>query len=233
MKLCVKMIQSTVTKFYGVTPGRCDYLRDMYGADKNKVKLYPIGFDVDTIQSITETKDSLRKKYGIENDAFVILSGGKMGEDKGTISLINALKSLKNKHANVRLVLFGRFTDNQTEEIANSIKEIKVLGWCSRKETLELIKLSDIACWPIHHTTLIEDAVGTGIPVVIRSTPNTSHLIERNGKYVMNGTEEELYVAISEIIGNYEVFKYHATQVSNKYSYRTLVEIFERDIIQQ
>ena len=49
----------------------------------------------------------------------------------------------------------------------------------------------------------------------------------------MNGTEEELYVAISEIFGNYEVFKYHATQVSNKYSYRTLVEIFERDIIQQ
>lgn len=231
MRSCVRLVQSNVTKFYGVTPGRCEYLADAYGANRSKIDLYPIGFDSDTINSIAESKHQLRKKYNINPDSFVVLSGGKMGEDKGTLSLIRAVNAINKGNKDVRLLLFGRYTDTQTEIMAKSNEYTYVEGWCDRKKTLELIKLSDAACWPIHHTTLIEDAVGSGIPVVIRKTPNTSHLIDGNGVYVNQGVEDEIRESLCNIIENYEDFENKAKLFCKKYDYRTLVKKFEKDVL--
>lgn len=230
MKSCVRIVQNQVTKFYGVTPGRCEYLADVYGAPRSKIDLYPLGFDSYSINSITESKESLRKKYKINPDSFVVLSGGKMGEDKGTLSLIHAVNDVKKLNKDVKLLLFGRFTDSQTDKLANSNDYTYIQGWCDRRKTLELIKLSDVACWPVHHTTLIEDAVGSGIPIVIRKTPNTSHLIDGNGVFVIQGSEEELCESISHIIDNYSEFETNAKTFCNKFDYRILVEKFEKDV---
>lgn len=229
MRLCVKLVQNKVTRFYGVTPGRCDYLADVYGALPSKIVLFPIGFDTDAINSIVEDKETLRKKYNVKSNTIIVLSGGKMGKDKGTLSLIRAVDTIYKNNIDVRLLLFGRFTDSQTEEMANANKNTIVQGWCDRKKTLELIKLSDIACWPIHHTTLIEDAVGTGIPIILRKTSNTSHLVDGNGVFVNHGNEEELCGALCHIIDNYCEFENNAKLLCKRYSYKTLVEKFEKD----
>lgn len=227
LKLCVKMVQSRVTRFYGVTPGRCSYLNEVYGANNSKIELYPIGFDVDAIRSIDDNKEDLKKKYCIQDDSFVIITGGKMGKDKGTHSLIKAISRLKRHNPEICLLLFGRFTDKETETLAQHTEGIHIEGWCDRQKTLELLKLSDVACWPIHHTTLIEDAVGSCLPIVVRNTPNTLHLIDGNGQFVLTGKEDELYNALSEIIMNYESYKQAAVTMSDRYSYTNLVKQFE------
>lgn len=230
LKFCVKMVQSRVTRFYGVTPGRCSYLNEIYGANKSKIELYPIGFDVDSIRSIDDSKEVLKKKYGLPKDSFVIITGGKMGNDKGTHSLINAFCKLKQLNPNICLVLFGRFTDNETEVLAQHTENVYIEGWCDRQKTLELLKLSDVACWPIHHTTLIEDAVGSCLPIVVRNTPNTSHLIDGNGQFVSTGSEQELFNSLYDILKNYDAYKLAANRMSERYSYTHLVEIFEKTL---
>ena len=92
-----------------------------------------------------------------------------------------------------------------------------------------MLKLSDIACWPIHHTTLIEDAVGAAIPLVVRHTSNTSHIIEQNGEYVESGGKDEIFNAIQKIIVNYDAYKKDTVRMRNKYSYKALVSQFEID----
>lgn len=229
MRLCVKIIQPKVNKFYGVTPGRCDYLEKVYGASYSKVSLFPIGGDTNAIDNITASKNELRKKYGIPSDSHVIVSGGKMGVDKGTVSLIKAVNKLQKKGKNISLVLFGRFTDDETRQIAENTDGVYVHGWSDRRKTLELLKMSSIACWPIHHTTLIEDAIAASVPLVVRETSNTSHSVSANGVFVQNGTEEELMNAFEKIISDYQSYVDGAEKMHDKYSYVSLVKRFEED----
>lgn len=229
MRLCTKVVQSRVSRFYGVTPGRCDYLEKVYGASHNKISLYPIGGDTNATDIISASKQELRMKYGIQPESHVIVSGGKMGVDKGTVSLINAVSKLRERGKHVSLVLFGRFTDDETREIAENTEAVYIHGWCDRRKTLELLKMSSIACWPIHHTTLIEDAIAASVPLVIRETSNTSHSINGNGLFIQKGTEEELVNAFDKILTDYQSYVDGAEKIHDKYSYVSLVKKFEED----
>ena len=179
-----------VAVYYGVTPGRCSFLEKYYHIPSSKISFLPIGADVDAAALIA-SREQLREHFDISGDAFVVVSGGKMGVTKGTLDLIGAVGRLRESGLNVELLLFGRFEDEDTREAASERDYIHVQGWCDRRRTLELLKLSDLACWPRHHTTLIEDAVSVGTPLLLRESPSTSHLINANGRFV-TGTAADL-----------------------------------------
>lgn len=183
LKSTVKLIGKYVVKYYGVSVGRCNFLTKYYGINGEKVDLLPIGADTKASRDIS-SKKLIREKYGFAADDMIVVSGGKMGISKGTDILINAISDLNLEGRNILLVLFGKFEDRETEEMAEKYKFIKCYGWCDRKNTLELLKLGDIACWPIHHTTLIEDAVSVGTPLILRKTVTTEHLIDGNGFWI-------------------------------------------------
>jgi glycosyltransferase involved in cell wall biosynthesis len=227
--LCVKKVQKYVIKFYGVTPGRCDFLDRPYGAPKNKITLLPIGGDTNQTDNIQLSKSQLRSKYNIPLDSIVIVTGGKMGIGKGTDSLLSACKTLSKKYQNIRLLMFGRFLDEKTQKQSEEETVAICHGWCDRNTTLELLKLSDVACWPIHHTTLIEDAVASALPLIVRKTPNTTHLVNGNGEYVEDGTSEELVLALEKIVNNYEQYKEQALIMHDKFSYKNIVKQIEKD----
>lgn len=218
-----------VSKYYGVTPGRCTYLHDMFGAPKEKIELLPIGGDTDLIESIKETREELRNKYNLPKISIIICSGGKMGKEKGTDHLISAFSKLRIKNPGIQLLLFGKFLDKETEALASNTDGVFCMGWCDRTKTLELLKLSDIAIWPIHHTTLIEDAVALALPVIVRRTSNTSHLVSTNGVFVNTGSEEEIINAIDQILSDYDAYKRNAEKVKDKFSYKNIVRIIEKD----
>ena len=225
-RLGLKLVSPFVTKYYGVTPGRCEYLNKVFGAPQLKIKLLPIGGDVDLVQSIEYDSNILKKKYGIHVEENVIVSGGKMGLDKGTKSLIEAFKNLKKKYPMLSMILFGQFSDEATRIMAETTNGIYTFGWCDRQTTIELLKLSDVACWPIHHTTLIEDALACAVPLILRKTGNTSHSIENNGEFVVSGGVDELEKAISTILfeGHYDVYRSNAIVMQDKYSYRKIAQ---------
>lgn len=184
-RLACRLADRTVRKYYGVSPMRCDFLRKQYGIRDSKISLLPIGADVREADKLP-SKQELRAEYGFgENDAIVV-SGGKMGVDKGTDSLIKAVEGSGRK-----LILFGSFTDRQTEEMAAGSPSTTVFGWCDRRKTLELLKLADLACWPVHHTTLYEDAVAVGTPLLVRRSGNSEHLVAGNGGWTSIETLRE------------------------------------------
>lgn len=173
---CFK-IQPYVKAFYGVSPGRCDFLQKYYSINPERISLLPIGADVERAAHIS-SKEVLRRKYGFSCNEKIVVSGGKMGKDKGTDVLIEAVEKLSNK-----LVLFGSFSDEMTKVKAEESSCTRVFNWCDRTQTLELLRLADVACWPVHHTTLIEDAISVETPILVRKTGNTSHLMNGNGMW--------------------------------------------------
>ena len=229
-----KLIRKTITTAYGVTQARCDFMHDWYGVSKDIIKLLPIGADTDQADTIP-SKESLREKYCFQKDDFIVVSGGKMGADKGTDQLINTVNGLKIAFPNIRLVLFGAFEDNDTLLLAQNSDEVSVHGWCDREKTLELLKMADVACWPVHHTTLIEDAVSVCTPIIVRKTGNTEHLVERNGAWVDGVTTESLKTAILSFLSNQGEAQKSDLQsacekMKNQISYDTIADKLLKDI---
>lgn len=194
-----KIYKDQIYKAYGVTHARCDFIHDYFGVAKNKIDFLPIGADVDLADTIS-AKATLRQMYGFTNENLLIVSGGKMGKGKGTDNLICAVEELHDEYPMLSLILFGKFEDDETALQANNSQVTTVYGWCDRIKTLQLLKVADVACWPIHHTTLIEDAVSVCTPLILRKTGTTEHLIEGNGVWIEHGTKDEIKQSILHLL---------------------------------
>ena len=184
-RLACRLADRTVRKYYGVSPLRCDFLKEQYGIPDSKIALLPIGADVREADRLASKQD-LRAEYGFGESDRIVVSGGKMGAGKGTDTLIKAVEGSGRK-----LILFGSFTDERTREMAAGSSSTTVFGWCDRRKALELLKLADLACWPVHHTTLYEDAVSVGTPLLVRRSGNAGHLVAGNGGWTSTDTLRE------------------------------------------
>lgn len=195
---CHKYLE-TISQFYGVTRFRCDFLKKYYKLPESKVSFLPIGADVDLAKTVS-SKEELLSKYGYNKGDFLIASGGKMDQRKGTDRLIQAVDIIRVQHPEVKLALFGKILGEVTQQLAECSPAVRQFGWCDRMTSLELLKMADVVCWPIHHTTLCEDTIAVGTPLIIRKTRTTEHLVEGNGFFLKDGTTEELVNVISEFI---------------------------------
>lgn len=224
MPWTVKRMGDSVNYYIGVSPLRCQYLREVFKVPANKVRFLPIGCDTVGAEQVTASREEIREHYQIKKDDFVVISGGKLDRSKGTIELIKACKNLKVKMPNLHLVLFGKIND-EVRDAAQSLDWITMEGWCDRKKTLSLLKMADVACWPWLHTTLIEDSVASGIPLVVKMSDNVSHFAkEQAGIFMKNGDVEELMVALLEVKKkNAALYRENAKKAREKYSYATLI----------
>lgn len=218
-----------ITKFYGVTYSRCDFINKYFCIPKEKIELLPIGADTDMADTLAP-KDNLRKKYGFSKDDRIIVTGGKMGIHKGTTDLIRAVEELNTEYS-IKLILFGKFEDHETLNLAKDKNFIIQYGWCDRIKTLELLRLSDAACWPIHHTTLNEDAIAVETPLIIRKTGTTEHLINGNGLWVEKGNKDELKHAINEFYSSDNEYSTACTRMKDKISYNSIAKKIIDDAI--
>lgn len=226
--------QKQIYKAYGVTHARCDFIRDYYGVNEKKIDFLPIGADVEMSDRI-KPKEDLRKQYDFKSDEFIIVSGGKMGTYKGTDHLIQAVEELKVQFPQLCLVLFGSFEDETSKRMAEASDAVNYLGWCDRIKTLELLKMADVACWPIHHTTLIEDAVSVCTPVINRKTGTSEHLIDGNGFWLDSGSVEEVKEALLRMINQTSDQKKEMHNACSKMreaiSYQTVAKKIVKDIL--
>lgn len=228
-----KLYQKQIYKAYGVTHARCDFIHDYYGLTRKKIDFLPIGADVDVADTIS-SKAELRVKYGYNDTDFVVVTGGKMGKGKGTNQLISAVEVLHERYPRLKLVLFGLFENKNVEKQARQSAVATVHGWCDRTKTLELLKMADVACWPIHHTTLIEDAVSVCTPIINRKTGTSEHLIDGNGVWIKNGSQDEIESALLQMLNQSDEQRQSMNVACEKMkqfiSYRTVAKKLLNDI---
>lgn len=222
----VKLLSSQIDYFWGVTPLRCEYLRNVFKAPVDKIGLLPLGGDSNVVDTIPDDVSLLRERYCIPSSSFVIVTGGKMDASKGTIDLLRVFAKLRESYKELHLILFGK-ADEQVRTLAEQIEGVTIKGWCGRYDTLALLKLSNVAIWPLLHTTLIDDAVSVGTPLIIKQSGNVSHYeIHQNGIYLSKGDESELELSILKILDLtfYNKVKKNATDIVNIFRYDNIVK---------
>lgn len=174
-KHCARKIDKYAERFYGVLPVRCDFLNEMYGINRNRIKLLVMGADDEMVEYGISKRVETRDTLGINND-FVIITGGKIDlHKKETLELMKAVYKINNP--NIKLLVFGSVVDDLREEFNNLLSDnIIYLGWINQKEQYKYICASDLAIYPGRHSVIWEQTVGCGVPSVFKYLPNSQHV---------------------------------------------------------
>lgn len=196
------------TMFFGVTPPRCKFLKDVYKVPQDKISYLPLGFD-DSEMSAEELRSQkvvLRKKFGIPESKFVICTGGKFDSRKQLGTLLDACNNLNsNLKDRISLVLFGEPPSSNRESfnemLMNSSIDILSLGWHSPSEVSSIIASADLMVFPGTHSTLWEESLGIGIPTIFRYWPGFDEIVSLDSFFTLKlGTAEELKRKLEAII---------------------------------
>ena len=185
-----KLLEPFMEKCYGVTPQRCRFLKEMYHIRPELVDYLPLGVDDDAIPSDrSSVREKVREELGIPADATVIFTGGKIDRKKNTHVLVEALRDLSRR--DVHLIICGVLNPSMIwlEKAFKADDRIHYLGWCDAARVMDCLVASDLACFPGTHSTLWEQAVGVGIPVVCKRWPEMEQ-VNVNGNCVFVDGED-------------------------------------------
>ena len=224
------LIEPYVIKFYGVLPARVDFLKDIYKLPAEKCELLVMGADDDAVEyvKINNFRDKIRKKYGIKDDDFCIVTGGKIDSFKmQALTLMEAVSDLGNPK--MKLLVFGSI-ENAIKDRFDSLcdgTKIQYMGWAKGIQSYEYFSAADLVVFPGRHSVYWEQVAGMGIPMVCKYWEGTTHVdIGGNVVFLKTDKKKEIGAILNEIIEfprNYERMLKTAQGIAkDKFSYRKI-----------
>lgn len=219
-------IEPYLIKCYGVTPMRCRFLREMYHINPKLIEYLPLGVDDDSIpKDRNNVRDLIRKELRCEDADFLIFTGGKIDYLKNTHILLDALNQLNNPR--IHLVICGVLTSQMEylNEIIRNNAHIHYLGWCNAERVIDCMVASDVACFPGTHSTLWEQSIGVGLPLVVKCWPEMEHVnVNGNCIFVRGDDKEELKNVISGLFfsNEFNIIKTMANNASSTFLYSVI-----------
>ena len=177
-KYHAKIIEPYTEKFYGVLPARVDFLIDLYNIPKNKVDLLVMGANDTYVNKYCKTsvRKEIRKSMGFDNNAFVIVTGGKIDHFKAQTLLL--MKAMKNMSNNVKLIIFGSVDSKlraEFDELCKN-KNIMYLGWLNEEDSYKCFSIANLVVFPGRHSVYWEQVVAMGIPMICKYWEGTTHI---------------------------------------------------------
>lgn len=226
---CATKINPYVKKFYGVLPARVDFLVNIYGLPKDKVELLVMGVDDEQVSRVMaeNARQKIREEYHIDNDDFLVMTGGKIDSfKKQTLLLMEAISKINNK--NVRLIVFGSVTPELKEQVLGLCDGIIVqyVGWIQSDKSYDYFAAADLVVFPGRHSVFWEQVAGMGIPMICKYWNGTTH-VERGGnvKFLYKDSVNEISQIIEELVNNnikFEEMKRIARANKCYFSYRDI-----------
>lgn len=222
-KHCAHIIEPFTKKFYGVLPARVDFLKKVYGVPDNKVELLVMGADDEKVEEAlkSEVRQEIRKKYGISEDDFLIITGGKIDTYKKQILyLMEAVNKLK--QSKVKLIVFGSVVPELKEEVERLTSDYsKYIGWVQSDQTNKYYAAANLVVFPGRHSVFWEQVAGLGKPMICKFWEGTNHIdLGGNVIFLHKDNTEEILSVIQTIIENpakYSQMKKIAEEKGHKY----------------
>ena len=148
-----------------------------------------------------ETISQLREKYGLTDEQFVIGFCGRLVRDKGVIELVEAFKTLRQKHPEKILKLFviGKpevrdGLPQETLEYLQTAKDIIFTGDVPYAEIQNYYLLMDVLVLPTHREgfgMVSVEAEAMGVPAIVSGYTGSAATIEDGvtGLYIDKSSE--------------------------------------------
>lgn len=229
-----KHIAKMASKVWGVTPWRVAYQQEVYGIPESKSGLLIMGGDECKVQF--ENRDATRKRIrtdlDIPENAFTIITGGKIDKAKNIHILIDSIRKINRKQ--IYLIVFGRYESDMIEFSKSLIdSNIRNLGWINANDAYNYFLASDLAVFPGTHSVLWEQACASGIPAIFKDWNGGFNHVDVGGNCLLLDeiTAESLSHALLEIVDNNVLYcslkSIAETKARREFSY---IEIAKRSI---
>lgn len=216
-----------------------DYLKAVNNyADKN---IYTInnGFNFQKINYLNNlSKSQLRKKFGFEDNKYIILNVARVVEDKNQLSLLRAIKRLKDdKNYDFKVIFVGEkfeYFSKLEKYIKDNNLEKYIEFWSEREDVYEIIKASDLLVLSSFReglSNVVIEAMAIGTLVLTSSFADIDVLIkdQKTGFIYKNNSDEDLARKIIKIknlsIEKKDIITQEAkSHIKNNFSINKLVE---------
>ncbi len=224
-------INPCVKKFYGVLPARVDFLANEYKLPREKIELLVMGADDECVAKAENptVRKNIREEYGIAEDDFLIITGGKIDAFKTqTLLLMEAVQQIEN--SKLKLLVFGSVTPelkDKVEALADGEK-VQYIGWVQSKNSYDYFAASDLVVFPGRHSVFWEQVAAQGKPMIVKYWDGTTHVdVCGNVEFLYKDSTEEIKEKIEKIIepANYFAMKENAEKASEHFMYSKIAQI--------
>lgn len=237
-----KIFKKYVVKFYK----EADYLvvvnpifiTDLvkYGLKEERIKYIPNYVSKDQFFKKSKKEiSSIRKKYNIQDDKFVVLGVGQVQTRKGVLDFIDVAKKLPD----IDFIWcggfsFGAITDGYEElkkVYENPPKNVRFLGIIPRDEMNDMYNLADILFMPSYNELFpmsILEAVNSEKPLLLRDLDLYHNILF--DKYVSGKTNREFVSEIKKLRDDQIMYKNeckHSKEINQFYSKENVLKIWE------
>lgn len=228
----VKKTIKYVDKIYGVTPWRKKYAEEYFKVPSNKIDVLIMGADDENIDFINSAtiRQEIRKKYGIKDSDYLIVTGGKLDAQKNVIELMKACAKI----SNVKLLIFGSVLNdirNEFEDIISTNSNIVYVGWVDSDKTYNYFLASDLVCFPGTHSVMWEQACACKTPCLFQFWEGVEHLNNGgNSDFIFPVTVDTIKAKINELLYTDKYYQMKAVANSDKTNIYLYSKIAEKSL---
>lgn len=207
-KKFAKLAYKHAEKFFGVTPGRVRFLKEVYKLKNDKLDLLLMGADTDKVEEAlgSNVRKEIRAKFGIGDDDFLIMTGGKIDyAKKQTLLLMDAVSAIEN----AKLVVFGSVEEDLKEEVYKRAHgNIQYIGWIDADDSYKYFTAADLVVFPGRHSVFWEQVLGLGIPMIVKYWDGNEHVdMGGNCLFLYEDTVEEIREKIDFVLNDKESYE--------------------------
>jgi len=206
------------------------------GINREKITYIPNYVSKEKFYKYTKKqKNTVRKKYGLESDDFVVLGAGQVQTRKGVKDFIECAKKLpKIKFVWCGGFSFGKITDGYDElkEIMeNPPKNVKFLGIIPREEMNDMYNIADVLFVPSYNELFpmtILEAVNSETPLLLRNLELYEDILFDN--YLKGKNNREFVKVLKELSSDDKLYKKYTKKskaISEFYSKEHVLEMWE------
>lgn len=231
-KQCIHQIEPYTRTFYGVLPVRVDFLKNIYQLPAEKCKLLVMGADDDLVEKAksNQSRRLIREKYGVAEDDFLVMTGGKIDQWKTqTLLLMQAVRNIGDEH--VKLIVFGSVTQELKDDVQrlSGGSKVQYIGWLNSADTYDYFEAADLVVFPGRHSVMWEQVTGQGIPMLVKDWDGTHHVdLGGNVEFLSHDSVEEIQEKIESIVRDpikYSAMKKTATEKGMEvFSYKQIAK---------
>ena len=169
----------------GVSPSITYSLNERLLAQRlhRQAMFLPNAIDINRFRGIPTDKQHIRKILGVPETAILILSIGRLTEQKGFTYLVNAVQLVRQQFPNVYFLIVGEGElERQLATQVNVLGLKSSLQFAGPRQDIELLlQASDLfvssSLWEGLPTVILE-SMAAGVPVIATDIPGSNDLIE-------------------------------------------------------
>lgn len=168
-------------RVFGYTPNTVKIIGRLPSGPRPEV--FPLTYD-ETIFNFEPTiRESVRSLLGLRAADKLVILAGKPSRQKQYESAIEAVSQLPD---NYHLAIVGTGEDTYSHRVSELAEtrlgtRAHMFPFCASRDLAGFFNAADVGVWPRMPAVTIQQAMGTGLPVVIPNNDIVSHLLSRGG----------------------------------------------------